>query len=240
MIPRHVAIIMDGNGRWAQLRKRPRTFGHQAGVKATRRVVENCAKAGIEVLTLFAFSSENWQRPANEVNRLMELFMRALHKEVDVLEENNISLSFIGDHTALSTELQDRMTVVQERTADNDGLRLVIAMNYGGRWDIVEACRNIARDVRDQVIDAEQIDEHLMNRYCQLGEFVNLDLIIRTGGEKRVSNFLLWQLAYSELFFTDTLWPDFNQTDLDAALESYANRQRRYGCTDQQVVARNA
>jgi len=192
------------------------------------------------VLTLFAFSSENWQRPSQEVNRLMDLFMRALDKEVDVLDNNNIQLHFIGDHTALSNELQCQMETVQQRTACNDGLKLIIAMNYGGRWDIVEASRNMARDIQLGRLQPAQIDESIMSRYCQLGDFADLDLIIRTGGEKRVSNFLLWQLAYSELFFTDTLWPDFDETDLDTALNSYAKRQRRYGCTGSQAIANNA
>ena len=235
-IPRHIAIVMDGNGRWAKLRHRPRTFGHNAGRKAVRNVVEGCLRHGVKVLTLFAFSSENWKRPEEEVGALMELFVRALDKEVDELHGNGVRIRFVGDLNAFDTGLRQRMTSAMARTAGNDALHLNIAVNYGGRWDIVQAARKAAESVARGELRADEIDEKLLGHWMCLSELPPLDLFIRTGGECRVSNFLLWQLAYAELHFTDTLWPDFDQACLEHAIDDYARRERRFGKTGEQVA----
>jgi undecaprenyl diphosphate synthase len=235
-IPRHIAIVMDGNGRWAKARLRPRSFGHNAGRKAVREVVEGCLRQGVEALTLFAFSSENWRRPDEEVGALMELFLRALDKEVDELHEQGVRLRFIGDLSAFHAELRQRMELAMARTADNLKLALNIAVNYGGRWDIVHAARQAAIAVAQGELRVEDIDEACLGGYTSLAELPPLDLFIRTGGEVRVSNFLLWQLAYAELYFTDTLWPDFDQACLGRAIEDFAHRERRYGKTGEQVA----
>jgi undecaprenyl diphosphate synthase len=235
-IPRHIAIVMDGNGRWAKARLRPRSFGHNAGRKAVREVVEGCLRQGVEALTLFAFSSENWRRPDEEVGALMELFLRALDKEVDGLHEQGVRLRFIGDLSAFHAELRQRMELAMARTADNLKLALNIAVNYGGRWDIVHAARQAAIAVAQGELRVEDIDEACLGGYTSLAELPPLDLFIRTGGEVRVSNFLLWQLAYAELYFTDTLWPDFDQACLARAIEDFAHRERRYGKTGEQVA----
>ena len=237
-IPRHIAIVMDGNGRWAKLRHRPRTFGHNAGRKAVRNVVEGCLRQGVKVLTLFAFSSENWQRPKDEVGALMELFLRALDKEVDELHSNEVRLRFVGDLSAFDDGMRQRMTAAMARTASNDALHLNVAMNYGGRWDIVQAARKAAEAVARGEVCADEIDEALLGHWMSLADLPPLDLFIRTGGECRVSNFLLWQLAYAELHFTDTLWPDFDQACLSSAIEDYARRERRFGRTGEQVAQR--
>lgn len=237
-IPRHIAIVMDGNGRWAKLRHRPRTFGHNAGRKAVRNVVEGCLRQGVKVLTLFAFSSENWQRPQDEVGALMELFLRALDKEVDELHSNEVRLRFVGDLSAFDNDMRQRMTAAMARTAGNDALHLNVAMNYGGRWDIVQAARKAAESVARGELRADEIDEALLGHWMSLADLPPLDLFIRTGGECRVSNFLLWQLAYAELHFTDTLWPDFDQACLRSAIEDYARRERRFGRTGEQVAQR--
>jgi undecaprenyl diphosphate synthase len=235
-IPRHIAIVMDGNGRWAKARLRPRSFGHNAGRKAVREVVEGCLRQGVEALTLFAFSSENWRRPDEEVGALMELFLRALDKEVDELHEQGVRLRFIGDLSAFNAELRKRMELAMARTADNLKLALNVAVNYGGRWDIVHAARQAAIAVAQGELRVEDIDEAYLGRYTSLAELPPLDLFIRTGGEVRVSNFLLWQIAYAELYFTDTLWPDFDQACLARAIEDFARRERRYGRTGEQVA----
>jgi undecaprenyl diphosphate synthase len=234
--PRHIAIVMDGNGRWAKARLRPRSFGHNAGRKAVREVVEGCLRQGVEALTLFAFSSENWRRPDEEVGALMELFLRALDKEVDELHGQGVRLRFIGDLSAFHEELRQRMELAMARTADNLKLALNIAVNYGGRWDIVHAARQAAIAVAQGELRVEDIDEARLGGYMSLAELPPLDLFIRTGGEVRVSNFLLWQLAYAELYFTDTLWPDFDQACLARAIEDFARRERRYGKTGEQVA----
>jgi len=234
-IPRHIAIIMDGNGRWAKNRLMPRFAGHKAGVEAVRGVVENCARKGVEVLTLFAFSSENWRRPAKEVGLLMDLLHTALGREVKRLKENNVRLRFIGDRTAFSEKLQSRLYEGERETEGNTGLKLVVAINYGGMWDIAHAARLVASRVKDGQLDVNDIDEEMFSNYLSLHGVPNPDLFIRTGGEMRISNFLLWQLAYAELYFTDTLWPDFNEQTLDEALASFARRQRRFGRTSEQV-----
>lgn len=235
-MPRHLAIIMDGNGRWAQKRFMPRAFGHQAGVKTVRRVVEYCAKQDIEVLTLFAFSSENWRRPQEEVSLLMSLFMATLQREIDKLDRNNIRLRFIGDRQAFSEKLQKKMAAGEAQTENNTALTLVIAANYGGRWDITQACQKIAEKVSAGELQQQQITEQLINQHLSIADLPEPDLFIRTGGEQRVSNFMLWQLAYAEMYFTQTLWPDFDQSSLDDAIKSFKNRQRRFGHTGEQVL----
>jgi undecaprenyl diphosphate synthase len=235
-IPRHIGIVMDGNGRWAKARHRPRSFGHNAGRKAVREVVEGCLRQGVEALTLFAFSSENWQRPQEEVGALLDLFVRALDKEVDELHANGVRLRFIGDPTPFDKPLQQRMVAAAERTAGNEKLHVNIAINYGGRWDIVEAARQLAADVARGELPMEAIDEAAFDLRTSLAGLPPLDLFIRTGGDRRVSNFLLWQLAYAELYFTDTLWPDFNQISLQHAINDFARRERRFGRTGDQVV----
>ena len=234
-LPRHIAIVMDGNGRWAEARHRPRSFGHKAGVDAVRAVVESCLKRGIEVLTLFAFSSENWRRPQQEVSTLMDLFMRALDREVDGLHDNGVRLRFVGAREAFPAELQERMARVESRTLANRKLVLNVAVNYGGRWDIVSAARALAGQVRAGTLAPDSIDEAMFHRATQLADWPDPDLFIRTGGETRVSNFLLWQIAYAELYFTDILWPDFDARALDDALDDYRRRERRFGRTGAQV-----
>ena len=235
-IPRHIGIVMDGNGRWAKARRRPRSFGHNAGRKAVREVVEGCIRHGVAALTLFAFSSENWQRPPDEVSALLDLFMRALDKEVDELDENGVRLRFIGDLSAFDTPLRQRMIGAMERTSGNIKLHLNIAVNYGGRWDIVQAARKAALAVAQGELAVEDIDEASFDQWTSLSEVPPLDLFIRTGGDHRISNFLLWQLAYAELYFTETLWPDFNQASLQLAINDFARRERRFGRTGDQVA----
>ena len=234
-LPRHVAIIMDGNGRWAKSRKLPRYMGHRAGVKAVRRVVEACRQRGIEVLTLFAFSSENWRRPRLEVGLLMELFVRTLKKEVNRLDRNNVRIQFIGERSAFDPKLHRMMDAAEQQTADNSGLTLVIAANYGGRWDLVEATRRMAARAVAGELSVDDIDSEMLGRELCIASLPEPDLFIRTGGEQRISNYLLWQLAYTELYFTDLLWPEFDAAAFDEALCSFASRQRRFGKTGDQV-----
>lgn len=235
ILPRHVAVVMDGNGRWANKRHLPRAAGHKAGVNATRKIVENCAKQGVEALTIFAFSSENWNRPRSEVSNLMSLFVSTITAEVKKLDKKNVRVRFIGDRTRFSDKLQQSIAESEALTRDNTGLQLNIAANYGGRWDIVEACRKLAESVKDGNVAIDEIDEAMFNSYVTLAEMPAPDLFIRTGGEQRISNFLIWQLAYSELYFVDTLWPDFSDEDFAASLDWYAGRQRRFGKTGEQV-----
>jgi undecaprenyl diphosphate synthase len=233
--PRHIAIIMDGNGRWAQKRFMPRAIGHQAGVKTVRRIVEYCALQKIEVLTLFAFSSENWRRPQQEVSLLMGLFMKTLQREINKLHDNNIRLRFIGDKSAFSDLLQQKMHEGELKTQDNTALTLVIAANYGGRWDLVQATRQLASKIAEGELKPSDISEELIGQYLSIADLPEPDLFIRTGGEERISNFLLWQLAYTEFYFTPVLWPDFNKQELDSAIESFKTRQRRFGHTGEQI-----
>jgi len=235
-MPRHIAIIMDGNGRWAQKRFMPRAFGHQAGVKAVRRIVEHCGKLGVEVLTLFAFSSENWRRPKEEVSLLMSLFVDTLQTEIDTLDKNGIRLRFIGDRSAFPDILQQKMSDGERQTKDNQSLTLVIAANYGGHWDMCQAVQKIADKTKKGEISNQQITPQLIHEHLATADLPDPDLFIRTGGEQRVSNFLLWQLAYTELYFTDTLWPDFDQKSLDDAITSFRCRQRRFGHTGEQIL----
>jgi len=234
-LPRHIAVIMDGNGRWAQRRGLPRYAGHPVGVEAVRRIVEACVEREIEVLTLFAFSSENWHRPQKEVSLIMDLFIRSLRKEARRLHRNGVRLKIIGDRSAFSEKLQRQITEVESLTADNRRLVLQVAANYGGRWDITQAAQRLAQRVADGEMDPLQVDESALEGMLSFADLPEPDLFIRTGGEKRISNFLLWQCAYTELYFTDILWPDFDSAALDAALQDFANRQRRFGRTGEQV-----
>ncbi len=233
--PRHIAIIMDGNGRWARSRGMPRPAGHREGVKSVRRVVEACRKHQVEALTLFAFSSENWRRPPTEVSLLMDLLISTLRKEIDSLHSNGVQVRFIGDRTTFSAKLRQLMDNSEVLTQDNPGLQLTIALNYGGQWDIAEAARKVAEQVQAGTIALSDIDAELLGKQLCLADLPEPDLFIRTGGEQRISNFLLWQLAYTELYFTDTLWPDFDEHSLVDALAAFAQRQRRFGQTDDQV-----
>ncbi len=235
--PRHVAVIMDGNGRWARRRALPRHAGHRAGVKAVRATVEQAARLGVEHLTLFAFSSENWRRPADEVSKLMSLFVEALQREVADLHRNNVRLEFIGESAQLDQGLVAKIAAAEAETAENDGLHLIVAVAYGGRWDIVEAARALARRVEAGEIRSNDISDAEFARSLQLAAVPDPDLLIRTGGEQRISNFLLWNLAYAELWFTDVLWPEFDTKQFDLALEYYAKKQRRYGHTGEQIGA---
>lgn len=236
-VPRHVAVIMDGNNRWAKKRFLPGVAGHKAGVDAVRAVVETSAEQGIEVLTLFAFSSENWRRPEVEVNALMKLFIAALEREVKKLHRNNIRLVVMGDKTAFQQKIQDLIAEAEELTSNNDRMTLVIAANYGGQWDIANAAKRIALEVEAGNLKAEDINEQLFHQYTWLNEFPAPDLMIRTGGEERISNFMLWQTAYSEFYFSEALWPDFKQQEYKKALAAFANRVRRFGRTDDQLTA---
>ncbi len=233
--PRHVAIIMDGNGRWARRRQLPRIAGHRAGVENVRTIVSRSAELGVEYLTLFAFSSENWRRPPTEVGLLMDLFVHALEQEVQRLDENEVRLRVIGERTVFPAKLQRAIARAETLTADNRGLTLIIAANYGGRWDIAEAARRLAEQVRRGALDVADITpERLQSQLC-LADAPEPDLFIRSGGEQRISNYLLWQLAYTELYFTECLWPDFDREQFDLALASFARRQRRFGMTGEQI-----
>ncbi len=226
---------MDGNGRWATLRNKYRTSGHKAGVESVRKTIRQASKIGVKWLTLFAFSSENWQRPEKEVSMLMELFTRALKKEVPELHENGVRLSFIGDLSRFSDGLRKRMKTVEDLTKNNKKMVLTIAVNYGGRWDIMQAALRLAHALKKEQLKESDINEHSFEQYLCLNDAPHPDLLIRTGGDQRISNFLLWQTAYTELYFTQTLWPDFDESSLNKAVEEYANRERRFGKTPMQV-----
>ena len=234
-MPRHIAIVMDGNGRWAKAQHKPRHAGHQAGLKTVRRMVEYCINAGVEVLTLFAFSSENWRRPEEEVGLLMELFMMALRMEVKRLKAHQVKLSIIGNRSAFSEKLQKRMLEAENQTKDGTALTLQIAANYGGQWDITQAVQQIGQKIEQGLLKSTDINEALINQHLSFSHLPDPDLFIRTGGEQRISNFILWQSAYTEFYFCDTYWPDFNQQAFIIALESYLNRQRRFGKTSEQI-----
>jgi len=233
--PKHIAIIMDGNGRWAKKRHLPRVMGHPAGVKAVKRVVEFCAQEQIQVLTLFAFSSENWRRPKEEVSKLMSLFMGTMQREVNRLDKNNIRLRFIGERSDFSEELQKKMAESEQQTENNTGLTLVVAANYGSHRDMTLAIQDIAKKVQEGTLSPEQIDESVIAGGLSISDLSEPDLFIRTGGEKRISNFLLWQLAYTELYFTSKLWPDFNAETMQEAIDDFLTRERRFGRTSEQV-----
>lgn len=238
-VPKHVAIIMDGNNRWAKKRLLGGIAGHQAGAKAVRTTVETCARRGVEVLTLYAFSSENWRRPKDEVNALMDLFLKALNREVSKLAKNNLQLRIIGDVSGFSPAIQQAIINAEQQTAGNTGMVLAIAANYGGRWDLVQAARALVRDAQNGLISADDIDEALINERVMLGDLPPPDLCIRTAGEQRISNFLLWQMAYTEFYFTDEYWPDFNEHSIELAFQAFARRVRRFGKTDDQIKQEN-
>lgn len=233
--PRHIAIIMDGNGRWARQRGLPRMMGHQSGREAVRRVVQFCAEQEIQALTLFAFSSENWHRPKEEVSKLMGLFMLTMEKEVKRLHENNIRLRFIGERNDFTEKMQLKMAESERKTENNTGLTLVIAANYGGHREITLAIQTIAQQVKDGVIAPDAINTMMIANTLSIADLPNPDLFIRSGGEKRISNFLLWHLAYTELYFTPELWPDFNAETMQVAIDDFLARERRFGRTSEQV-----
>lgn len=234
-IPKHVAIIMDGNGRWAQKRGLPRVAGHKAGVETVRSVITACVEMGVEVVTLFAFSSENWRRPEKEVSLLMSLFLVALQREVKKLHKNGVCLRIVGDVSAFDNKIQEQIKKSEELTKDNKKLVLNIAANYGGQWDITQSVKSLAKKIEAGELKAEEITSSLISENLSMSDLPEPDLFIRTGGEQRISNFLIWQLAYSELYFTDTLWPDFDKHEFELALESFAGRQRRFGHTGEQI-----
>ena len=235
-LPKHIAVIMDGNGRWAKKRLLPRTAGHRAGVKSARKILENCIKNNISVLTLFAFSSENWSRPETEVNELMGIFFTNLEKELPSFQQHDIQVRFIGDLSQFSSQLQQRILSTQQQTANNKGLVLVIAASYGGRWDIVQAAKQLAQKVSIGQLQLDEIDENKFSQVMSLADLPEPDLFIRTSGEQRISNFLLWQLAYAELYFTETFWPDFGDKHFQEALNFFQQRIRRFGKIDEQLV----
>jgi undecaprenyl diphosphate synthase len=237
VVPRHIAIIMDGNGRWAKQRFLPRVMGHQRGVEALREVVRACRELGVGYLTVFAFSSENWRRPADEVSFLMSLFLKMLEREVANLHENNIRLKIIGDRSRFDDKLIQAMQHAERLTAGNDGLTLTIAANYGGRWDMMQAVQAMLRE-HPQL--AQGFTEEDLSPYFSMNDAPEPDLFIRTGGEQRISNFMLWQLAYAELYFTDVLWPAFGRKELEAAIASYQKRERRFGRTSDQLKGEQA
>ncbi len=235
LVPQHVAIIMDGNGRWAQQRGKTRVVGHKNGVESVRAVVSTARKQGVKALTLFAFSSENWRRPEQEVGVLMDLFMLVLTREVKKLHKNNIRFQVIGDTSKFSASLQDKISAAETLTQSNDAMVLSVAANYGGRWDITNAAQNIAREVQEGTLAIDDITESCFDEHTSLVGLPELDLLIRTGGDFRISNFLLWQAAYAEFYFTDTLWPDFQEQAFIEALATFSDRERRFGQTGDQV-----
>ena len=234
-IPQHVAIVMDGNGRWASKKFLPRVAGHREGVKAARNIIEACGKAGVKILTLFAFSSENWNRPETEVSALMDLFISSLESEIQALNKNGVRLNFIGDRSQFNQKLQNKINESENLTQDNSDFILNIAANYGGRWDIVQACKALCRRVQESDLSIENINEEALSNAISTYPMPEPDLFIRTAGEERLSNFLIWQLAYTELYFTETLWPEFNEQQLHLALQSYSQRKRKFGLTQEQV-----
>ena len=227
--PQHIAIIMDGNGRWAKSKQLPRSSGHQKGVQSVRKIVKHCAKIGVNTLTLFAFSSENMNRPKEEVGLLFKLFLKVLKNETKKLNDNNIKLDIIGDLSVFTPEIQTLAEKAQQQLQKNTGLNLVIAANYGGQWDIAEAAKKIAVKVANGEINPESIDKDIFGGHTTLAQYPKVDLLIRTSGEVRISNFLLWDIAYSELYFCDTFWPDFDANELDLAINSFFSRDRRFG-----------
>lgn len=236
-IPKHIAIIMDGNGRWAKKRFLPRIAGHKTGVDAVRKTVKYCVEKKIEVLSLFAFSSENWRRPTEEVDYLMGLFFSALEREANKLNEQKIQLRIIGDRSRFDLKLQEQMLTAEALTKNNTGLKLVIAANYGGQWDIAFAMQQIAADILDKKLTPLDITPELIQQKISTGDLPNPDLLIRTSGEQRISNFMLWQLAYAELYFSEVMWPDFDEKEMDKAVGYFAERERRFGLTSEQVIA---
>jgi undecaprenyl diphosphate synthase len=240
IVPRHVAITMDGNGRWAAARGLARSAGHKAGLDPIRMCVQECSRRKVIALTIFAFSSENWRRPIEEVASLMGLFVEAIDRELEELHTNRVKIRFIGDRQSLSVRLQARIAAAEQRTGGNEGLCLQIAMSYGGRWDIVQAAQKLASESASGALRPQDIDEERFASHLQLAGLPDAELLIRTGGEQRISNFLLWNAAYAELFFTDRLWPEFDAKELEAAFTFFASRQRRFGQTGEQVATPEA
>ncbi len=234
-IPKHVAIIMDGNGRWAELHGNNRIFGHQKGVEAVRSVVEGAGEMGIQYLTLYAFSTENWNRPKQEVDALMGLLVQAIVSETENLHKNNVSLRAIGDLNSMPEEVQQNLAGAIAKTAENTGLRLVLALSYSGRWELVEVAKKLADELKNDKIDKSSINEELIGKYLPTFGLPDPELLIRTGGEFRISNFLLWQIAYTELYFTQKLWPDYRKEDLFEAVNDFQKRERRFGKTSEQI-----
>lgn len=234
-LPRHIAIVMDGNGRWAKQRGLPRVAGHEAGAKSIQQTIRSCAEKGIEVLTIFAFSAENWGRPQAEVDALMQLFIHTLQQQTDELTKHHIQLRVMGDRSRFPAALQDEIARSEQKTAGNTGLTLVIAANYSGRWDITQATRAVAQKVTLGELSVDAIDEAALQQHLSMSDLPEPDLLIRTSGEIRISNFLLWQIAYAELYFTPILWPDFDERALEDALAFYAKRERRFGLTQDQL-----
>ena len=234
-LPKHVAIIMDGNGRWAKQRGKLRVFGHEVGVEAVRRTVENCAKLNIDYLTLYTFSTENWNRPKIEVQTLMRLLVSSLRKELDTLHKNNIRLNAVGNLTSLPKRAIKELSEVIAKTAENTGLTLTLALSYGAREELTSAIKTISSKVKNNIISEQDIDEHLINSHLYTHDLPDVDLLIRTSGEHRISNFLLWQIAYAELYFIDVFWPDFSEQHLVDAIINYQNRERRFGKTSEQL-----
>ncbi|MBE4145746.1 isoprenyl transferase [Vibrio parahaemolyticus] len=236
-LPKHIAIIMDGNGRWAKSKGKPRVFGHKKGVNAVRKTVAAASKLGIKAMTLFAFSSENWRRPEEEVGLLMELFITVLSSEVKKLHKNNLQLRVIGDTSRFSERLQKKIVEAENLTASNTGMVINIAANYGGKWDITEAAKALALKARNGEIRVEDINEQLITEHLSMADLPEVDLLIRTSGECRISNFMLWQMAYAEMYFTPEFWPEFDEDSLVEAVAWFINRERRFGCTGEQVKA---
>ncbi|NVC27900.1 isoprenyl transferase [Vibrio parahaemolyticus] len=236
-LPKHIAIIMDGNGRWAKSKGKPRVFGHKKGVNAVRKTVAAASKLGIKAMTLFAFSSENWRRPEEEVGLLMELFIAVLSSEVKKLHKNNLQLRVIGDTSRFSERLQKKIVEAENLTASNTGMVINIAANYGGKWDITEAAKALALKARNGEIRVEDINEQLITEHLTMADLPEVDLLIRTSGECRISNFMLWQMAYAEMYFTPEFWPEFDEDSLVEAVTWFINRERRFGCTGEQVKA---
>ncbi|WP_394247994.1 isoprenyl transferase [Vibrio profundi] len=236
-LPKHIAIIMDGNGRWAKAQGKPRVFGHKNGVQAVRKTISSAAKLGIKAVTLFAFSSENWRRPEEEVGILMELFITVLSSEVKKLHKNNLRLRIIGDTSRFNDRLQKKINEAEALTQNNTGMVVNIAANYGGKWDIQQAMKTIALEVKQGSLSVDDIDEPLITQHLTMSDIPEVDLLIRTSGECRISNFMLWQLAYAEMYFTEQFWPDFDEDSLVEAVTWFINRERRFGCTGEQVKA---
>lgn len=234
-LPSHIAVIMDGNGRWAKQKGAERIFGHQNAVKAVREITEGCAELGVKYLTLYAFSTENWNRPKQEVDALMQLLVSTIKNETGTLMKNNVRLQAIGNIKDLPESCQNELNEAKDATKDNNGLTLIIALSYSGRWEITEAAKKLAMDVKNGLLDPEDIDHQVFARYLDTKDFPDPELLIRTSGEMRISNFLLWQIAYTELFITETLWPDFRREHLYQAIAAYQQRERRFGLISEQV-----
>lgn len=235
LLPQHIAVIMDGNGRWAKQRGKPRIYGHRMAVKSVRETISTASRLGIKAITLFAFSSENWKRPEEEVSVLMDLFMAVLTREVKKLHKNNLRLQIIGDKTRFSNALQKKIAAAEELTQANTGMVINVAANYGGKWDITEAVKQVAQQVSDGQLQPQDITESTISQYLSISDLPDVDLMIRTSGECRISNFMLWQMAYAELYFTDLFWPEFGEQALLDAIAWFINRERRFGCTSEQL-----